>query len=115
MKKREQENFLDYIPVKNPDYPWKMKENGHVEIEMQNKGFFNRIAQLFFKKPKISYIELDEFGSFVWQQIDGKQDVFRIGEKVKERFGEKAEPLYTRLCTYIKTLRNNHFLELYRG
>lgn len=115
MKKRiGQENFLDFIPVINQDHTWKVKENGHVEIAMKNKGIFNKIAQLIFRKPKISYIELDEFGSFVWRQIDGKKNVHEIGQIVKKKFGEKAEPLYTRLCTYIKTLKNHRFIMLMR-
>lgn len=112
MKRTGKENFLDFIPVRNPDNTWEVKKNGRVEIAMNNKGIFNRIAQLIFRKPKVSYIELDEFGSFVWQQIDGKTDVLTIGEAVKAKFGEKAEPLYTRLCTYIKTLKNNKFVML---
>lgn len=79
---------------------------------MPNKGIFNKIAQVIFRKPKISYIELEEFGSFVWQQIDGKRDVHAIGQKVKAKFGDKAEPLYTRLCTYVKTLKNHKFIML---
>lgn len=113
MKKRTgQENFLEFIPLRNEQNSWKIKKNGRVEIAMENKGIFNKIAQLLFKKPKVSYIELDEFGSFIWQQIDGKRDVYAIGEKVKAKFGDKAEPLYTRLCTYIKTLRNHKFIML---
>lgn len=112
MKRTGKENFLDFIPLMNQENTWKLKENGHVEIAMKNKGIFNKVAQIFFKKPKVSYIELDDFGSFVWQQIDGKRDVHEIGQAVKQRFGEKAEPLYTRLCTYIKTLKNYRFIML---
>lgn len=78
--------------------------------KMHNKGVFNKIAQVLFKKPKYSYIELDEFGSFVWEQMDGKKTIYEIGTLVKERFGDKAEPLYERLSQYIKILHNNHFI-----
>ena len=114
MKRTGQENFLDYIPVKNPEIEWKTNGENLAVLAMENKGFFNKAAQLIFKKPKVSYIELDEFGTFVWQQINGKQTVYVIGEQVKGQFGEKAEPLYTRLCTYIKTLRNHNFIHLER-
>ena len=67
MKKKK--NYLDYVPVCAPGYNWKLNEKKQVEIEVQNKGFYNWLAQKFFKRPKVSYISLDEYGSFVWQKI----------------------------------------------
>ena len=107
---KKSENFLDYIPKKNPDIQWKIKEDGNVEVAMANKGFFNRLAQIIWKRPKISYISLEEMGSFIWKQIDGERTVLAISVLVKEEFGEKAEPLLERLCTYVKTLANWKFV-----
>ncbi|MBQ8794112.1 MAG: PqqD family protein, partial [Clostridia bacterium] len=64
------------------------------------------------KKPRISFIHLEEFGSFIWTVIDGKQDIIAIGKLVKEKFGDKAEPLYERLAGYIKTLHTNGFISI---
>lgn len=107
---KKSENFLDFVPKKNPEFEWKIKENGCVEIAMPNKGFFNRLAQIIWKRPKVSYISLDEFGSFVWKQIDGESTVLDISIPVKEQFGEKAEPLLERLSTFVKTLSNWKFV-----
>lgn len=115
MRRRGRENFLDYIPVKNPEFSWKLNRKGNAEIAMKNKGFFNRIAQIFFQKPRVSFIELDAMGTFIWQQIDGKKDVYVIGEMVKKKFGQNAEPLYTRLCHYVKILKNHKLIQLLRG
>ena len=71
----------------------------------------NKIAQVLFKKPKVSYIHLDEMGSFIWQHIDGESDIIKIGESVKDHFGEKAEPLYERLAKYIQTLEAYKFIK----
>ena len=49
MKKKK--NYLDYVPVCAPGYNWKLNEKKQVEIEVQNKGFYNRLAQKFFKRP----------------------------------------------------------------
>ena len=81
-----------------------------MEILRKNRGLFNRIAQIFFRKPKISRIELDTFGSFIWKQIDGKKDVYQIGRLVKDKFGEEAEPLYERLAKFLHILRSNDFI-----
>ena len=89
---KKSENFLDYIPKKNPEFQWKVKEDGMVEVAMENKGFFNRLAQIIWKRPKVSYISLDEFGSFVWLQIDGARTVLDISVLVKEKFGVLLEP-----------------------
>lgn len=105
-------NFLDKVPAKNPDLKWTLGEDGAVVLELENKGFMNRIAQKLLKKPKVSYIHLDETGNFVWPLIDGKTDITQIGVEVKEHFGEAAEPLYERLTQYFKTLETYGFIEL---
>lgn len=110
MAKKKNDNFLDYIPKRNALYKWEINQKKHVEVLVVNRGLFNRIAQLFFRRPKISKIELDDFGSFIWQEMDGKKTVYEIGAAVKSKFGKKAEPLYERLCEYIKILRNNRFI-----
>ena len=107
---KNKENYLDYIPKHNSLYPFVQNNEGHIEIAIQNKGLFNRIAQIFFKRPKRSNIELDDFGSFIWECIDGKSTVYEIGIHVKEKFGEQAEPLYQRLSQFIQTLHNNEFI-----
>lgn len=101
-KGRKSENYLEKIPQINPKYAWKQDENGIVTIEIENKGIMNRIARKLFKKPKISYVHLDEFGSFVWNRIDGNKNIIAIGKDVDERFGEKAYPLYERLAKYFQ-------------
>ncbi len=112
MKKKQSENYLEKIPCHALKIKWSQDENALVTLEMENVGLANRIAQLILKKPKISYIHLEEFGSFVWTAIDGKRDILAIGELVRERFGEKAEPLYERLAAYIKTLASNGFVSI---
>ena len=110
MKTKNSQNYLEKIPVTRQEITWKQDENNIVTLEIQNRGVANRIAQKLLKKPKISYIHLDEFGSFVWLQIDGKRDIIAIGESVREHFGEKAEPLYERLAQYLKTLESYKFI-----
>ena len=108
--KKQKANYLDYIPKQNVLFPYRENEKGNVEIARNNRGLFNRIAQLFFRRPKVSYIELDVFGSFIWKQIDGKKDVYEIGKLVKAKFGQEAEPLYERLTEFLHILRSNEFI-----
>ena len=110
--KNKSENLLEKIPVKNEKIGWSADENGIVTLEIENKGAMNRIAQKLFKKPKISYVHLDELGSFVWPLLDGEKDITALGVIVKEKFGEKAEPLYPRLAKYFQILESYGFVTL---
>ena len=113
MSKKEviSENYLEKIPVKNENIQWKQDENGAVTLEIENTGFFNKIAQKFFKKPKVSYVHLDENGSFLWALSDGEKTITELGVLVKKQFGEKAEPLYERLVKYFAILESYKFIE----
>lgn len=109
MSKRK-DNFLDKIPMRNPKIKFSVGDDGIVALEIENKGLFNRIAQKLFKKPKISYVHLDENGSFIWPLIDGERDVCELGKLVEEHFGEKANPLYERLTKYLSILQSYGFI-----
>ena len=112
-EKAESANYLDYVPMHNEDkYPFQTDDNGEVTIMVENKGVFNKIAQVVFRKPRISKIHLDEMGNFVWPLIDGTRTVYEIAELVKAEFGDKAEPLYDRLVQYIRNLEAYGFVEV---
>lgn len=108
--RRKKDNFLDYIPRKNSLYNWSENKEGQVEICVPNRGIFCRIAQIFFQKPKETMLELDKFGSFVWEQIDGKRSIYEIGKAIRRKFGEEAEPFYERLARFIRILHESHFV-----
>ena len=89
---------------------WTQSEEGKVTLEIDNVGFFNRIAQKFFNKPKVSYIHLDTVGSIVWPLIDGEKNILALGEDVKEKFGDECEPLYERLAKFFQILSSYNFI-----
>ena len=103
-------NYLDKIPAIRGGLVW-VENNGFVTVKQQNTGAYNRIAQKLFGTPAVSNIDLDEFGSFVWRQIDGTRTIYEIGQRIREEFGDRAEPLYERLCTYFYTLENVKYVE----
>lgn len=112
MKKKilENHNFLERIPVANSYLSWFREENGLVTLEIENTGFFNRIAQKIFHKPKFSYVHLDKTGSFVWPLIDGEKNIIELGKLVQDKFGKDAEPLYERLAKFFQILDSYHFI-----
>lgn len=111
-KLRKDENFLELIPVRNPDLAYTKKKNGLVIIEVPNIGLFNKIAQKLFYKPEVSKIHLDSYSSYVWLGINGKRDIIELGKYLKRKYGEEAEPLYERLAKFITILKENRYIGL---
>ena len=109
--KDKSDNFLNFVPSKSQKYKWD-DQDGNVTIYVENRGFFNFLAQKLLKKPRVSQIHLEEMGSFIWPLIDGKKNIYDIGQLVSKHFGDKAEPLYPRLVKYFKMLKDYDFVEL---
>lgn len=108
MAKKKQENYLDYVPMISDKNTWDV-EDGLVTVHMVHRGFYAKIAQKVFNRPKISHIHLDERGSYIFQQIDGVRTVGELAELMKARFGEDPA-LYNRLVQYMRVLHNNGFI-----
>ena len=70
-------NYLDKIPSRAKSIEWTTDGDGIVTLEIKNTGWANKIAQVLFKRPKISYIHLDKMGSFIWPIMDGKKDIMK--------------------------------------
>lgn len=104
-------NYLDRIPARRPSIGWTTDAAGAVTLEIENKGWANRLLQLLFFRPRVSYIHLDRLGSFIWQEMDGEKSVHRMGEAVETAFGEEAHPLYERLAQYFRILDGYRFVE----
>ena len=105
----KKENYLDRIPEIR-DIKWNVLEEGVVELVIENTGFYNSVAQKLFKKPRFSLIKLDEYGSCVWQQIDGKKSIFEIGKYLAKEHKGAEEQLYQRLSRYFAILEQQKYI-----
>lgn len=105
------ENMLDLKYHHKSGQQWRVREDGIVELTMEHKGLFAAIAHKVFHRPKVSYIELDTFGSFVWQQLESTGDVTTISDAIYRKFGEAAEPVLPRLVRFITLLERYGFVE----
>ncbi|WP_294156150.1 PqqD family peptide modification chaperone [uncultured Clostridium sp.] len=109
---KKEKNYLDYIPVRNDEYKWRVADDGVVEVQVVNKGIFNKAAQLLLKKPKVSRIKLDKYGSIVWKAIDDKKNIGEIAEKVKTYMEDDNEKVfYERLVKFFYILKENKFIK----
>ena len=109
-KKKEQHNYLEFIPERSPMLKWHTDGEELVVLEIENRGAFNAVAQKLFKKPRFTQIHLDEQGSFLWPLINGKQTVMELAALQKERFGERAEPLYPRIVKNFQIMESYRFI-----
>lgn len=109
MGNKQTDNYLKLKPKRNEKFSWSV-DNEQVTLEIENKGVWNTIFQKILKKPRISFVHLDEMGSFVWPLLDGEKTILEIGKAVENRFGDKANPLYERLVKYFEILESYHFI-----
>ena len=105
-------NYFDGVPRRREDRPWRVKEDGIVEIDMENKGFYHFIAQKFFRKPRVSHISLDRYGSVVWRSIDGKNTVLDVIHIMEKEFPNEKDRMLDRVVTYLATLQRSGFISM---
>jgi len=101
---RGKRNILKRVPVKKRDS--EQREPGLVSIIMPR--FDSRAGKIFATavgKGQSYRINLDAYGSEVWELIDGERDLLAIGGMLKERHGDEAEPVYERLSEFVQRLR----------
>jgi hypothetical protein len=70
------------------------------------RGLCAKWLQPRLKKPYFR-LSLDEVGSFVWEQCDGKMTVREIAALMAARFGENVQPVENRLSIFFATLFRN--------
>ena len=58
-KKIDRKNYLDLVPVKNPSIEYETDSENIVTVLIEWNGFYHKIAQKFFHRPKISEVKLD--------------------------------------------------------
>ncbi len=99
-----------YIPLRSESIDWTADGNGLVTITMENSGFFNKALQLLMKKPKRSFIHLDEKGSFFWRSADGSHTLGEIALGSAERFGEAPDISLTAAERFLEILCGCKFI-----
>lgn len=88
-------------------------DNGKVTIIRPK--FTSHLGQVLFgsfMRAKHFKIHLDEIGSAVWKNMNGENDVQRIGEILAAQFGPEIEPIYDRLTQFIMQMYRQKFIHL---
>ena len=103
-------NLLELAPLR--EVQWVQEEDGLVVLvrerpKIRGPKSFGRWVSYMMAPPRI---RLDELGSFTWQALDGGTTVGEIAHRVRERFGEAAEPVEQRLGQFVLILKRERFV-----
>lgn len=110
LKIKSKDNLLDFIPQKNEKFEFLVKEDNLVQIIIQRQNPLDKMVRIFKKTPTEFKVDLDEFGSYAYLNIDGKKNIYEIGNLLLEHFGESIEPAHLRLGSFMNLLKNNNFI-----
>lgn len=112
MLNRKEENYLDKIPIKNAEIKYQVNENNHIIIMENHESICERFYLYLLKKPKQTKIELDLYGSYIWEKINGQKSIYEIGKELSKEFGAEMEPLYQRMALFIRILELRKWIYL---
>lgn len=73
--------------------------------------------QKFFRKlrldiPEVKKIKLDDYGSFVLEEVSKGINIEGLAIKLESKFGEKIQPTYPRLETFLRELLSAKIIKL---
>jgi len=109
-KQNTEVNLWELIPIRK--FEFEKSENELVTIlipKFTNKFLVQHLM------PRLKYpfikIKLDEIGSAVWNEIDGKKKVGEIADILEKKFGEKIQPIEERLSKFFTQLKLHQFID----
>ena len=106
----ENQNYMDLIFVPKDGIHFSVSKEGIVTVDMENTGFYNRLAQKLFRRPRTSHIALDEYGSGLWLLLDGKRSVYDVILSMQKTFPEEAD-MTKRVVTFLGQLERFGWVE----
>lgn len=112
-KKKNKENFLLFIPIKEHN-EW-IERGDNIYLVFHFDRLIERFVSWATKKPKMADVKLDIIGTKVWQLIDGEKTVYDIGQLLLDEYGEKCQPVYKRLIMYLRYLNKKKWIRFERS
>lgn len=99
--------LLERVYQLKPEITYEIREGVVFVIKENNAKIQQFLRKLHYKIPAKSELELDQYGSFIFQQIDGQKNVREIGELLGKAIDEANNQLYDRLLLYLNHLEKN--------
>lgn len=101
---------MDTVFLPAPGLHWEQRKDGMIVLDMVNKGLFHKIAQKFFRKPKVSHIALDKYGTKLWLALDGQRTVYHVVTAMEQAFPDETDRMLDRVVSFLRTLQIHHFI-----
>jgi len=102
-------NLLELVPERTVQS--EMCEDGIVTVlgprfktTLMKKLIGSRLKSPYFR------IKLDDVGSAVWENIDGRRNIGAIAGILRNRFGERIEPCNDRLAMFFTQLEMSRYI-----
>ncbi|MGQ9819733.1 MAG: PqqD family protein [Candidatus Kapaibacteriales bacterium] len=109
-KKNKNLNFFELTPFHL--YKFKKRDDGLIDVYVPkfSSSFARKYLLKYFKNPFFR-ANLDEYGSYLWENIDGQKKVANLIDLMKERFGSAIEPATERTLLFFSQLYNAGFID----
>lgn len=101
------EDALNVVFKISDSIDYQLDDNIVTILEKQDHPIQKFFRRLKFRIPLYKKIKLDEYGSFIFLQIDGEKNVKEIGKNLESKYGEDTHPLYERLTMYLNHIYVN--------
>ena len=87
---------------------WETNGNGFIVILIPKFGSHILGKWLASQMATPNYrLNLDQVGSFVWQNCDGMKNFEEIANGMSKKFGSKVDPVYERLSLFFQSLEKS--------
>lgn len=98
------DRLLNRVYQIDPNLDYEIKDEQVIIYKKENHLIQRFLRKCSMKIPETSTITLDDYGSFLFQQIDGKKSIFELGKLLAEHDEEASTHLYERLALYLEYL-----------
>lgn len=107
-----EEDLKHMVFQKNPEVTYKRKAGIITIVREQNHPIQKFFRKLHMHIPEESYLEMDEYGSYVFTKVNGRRNAYEIGKELAEKFPETDKYRYTRLVLFLQQIESvDHLIE----
>ena len=109
----QQKEWLTTIPVKNCDFVENRNGNFVLKTPKSNNPILQKIISAISKSPYFKF-KLDDQGSFIWKNCDGKNSVDQICILLEQEFGNAVKPTADRTIQFLQHLYQQRLIKLFK-
>lgn len=104
----KKEDFLLYKPVLiHKEFK---EENGIITLIFYHNSKWAKLISWIAKKPKVTYLDLDELGSYFWSNSNGEKTVELLIEEMSVKFNDNTKSMETRVIKFAEHLAVKGYL-----